>query len=78
MSDFCMPSLGADMKSGTLVEWLVAEGDTVQHGQSIAVIETAKGAIEIESFVDGVVEEIVCQPGDEEIAIGSVLARISA
>jgi len=76
MTDFTMPSLGADMQSGVLVEWLVAEGDTVHHGQSIAVVETAKGAIEIESFVDGVVAEIVRQPSDDEIEIGTVLARI--
>lgn len=76
MTDFTMPSLGADMQSGVLVEWLVAEGDTVHHGQSIAVVETAKGAIEVESFVDGVVAEIIHQPSDEEIEIGVVLARI--
>jgi len=76
MTDFTMPSLGADMQSATLVEWLVAVGDTVERGQSIAVVETAKGAIEIESFVDGVVADIVCPAGDEEIAVGTVLARI--
>lgn len=76
MTDFTMPSLGADMQSGVLVEWLVAVGDTVHHGQSIAVVETAKGAIEVESFVDGVVAEIIRQPSDEEIEIGTVLARI--
>lgn len=76
MIDFTMPSLGADMQSGALVEWLVAEGDNVQHGQSIAVVETAKGAIEIESFVDGVMTEIIIQASDDEIAIGTVLARI--
>lgn len=78
MTDFVMPSLGADMQSGTLVEWLVAAGEAVHRGQSIAVVETAKGAIEIESFVDGVVEEMVRQPGDEELAVGTVLARIRA
>lgn len=76
MTDFTMPSLGADMQSGVLVEWLVTVGDTVHHGQSIAVVETAKGAIEVESFVDGVVAEIVHESGDDEIAIGTVLARI--
>ena len=76
MTDFTMPSLGADMQSGTLVEWLVAVGDTVHHGQSIAVVETAKGAIEVESFIDGVVAEMIRQPGNEEIPIGTVLARI--
>ena len=48
MFDFRMPSLGADMEDGTLVEWLVHPGDDVRRGQIIAVVETAKGAVEIE------------------------------
>lgn len=47
MSDFVMPSLGADMEAGTLVEWLVAPGEEVHRGQTVAVVETQKGAIEV-------------------------------
>ncbi|TNF58413.1 MAG: biotin/lipoyl-binding protein, partial [Rhodobacteraceae bacterium] len=50
MAVFAMPSLGADMEAGTLVEWLVAPGDHVTRGDVIAVVETQKGAIEIEIF----------------------------
>ncbi|HUW16080.1 MAG TPA: biotin/lipoyl-containing protein, partial [Actinomycetes bacterium] len=57
MADFRMPSLGADMDEGTLVEWLVAPGDTVRRGDSVAVVDTAKAAIEVEVFTDGVVQE---------------------
>jgi len=48
--DFRMPSLGADMEAGTLVQWLVKPGDKVKRGDVIAVVETQKGAIEIEVF----------------------------
>ena len=48
MGDFLMPSLGADMEAGTLVEWLVKPGDRVKRGDVVAVVETQKGAIEIE------------------------------
>ena len=48
-----MPSLGADMEAGKLVEWLVKPGDAVQRGDIVAVVETQKGAIEIEIFEDG-------------------------
>jgi hypothetical protein len=48
-----MPSLGADMEAGKLVEWLVKPGDTVKRGDVVAVVETQKGAIEIEIFEDG-------------------------
>lgn len=40
MSEFCMPSLGADMDAGTLVEWKVKPGDPVKKGDVIAEVET--------------------------------------
>ena len=75
MTDFRMPSLGADMEAGTVVEWLVKPGDTVKRGDVVAVVETQKGAIEIEIFDDGVVAEIVVPVGGR-VPVGSVLARL--
>lgn len=75
MSDFLMPSLGASMEAGTLVSWEKAPGDTVKRGDIIAVVDTEKGAIEIEVFEDGVLDEILVQPG-EAVPVGTVLARI--
>lgn len=75
MTDFLMPSLGADMVSGTLVEWLVQPGAAVKRGDVVAVVETAKGAIEIEVFIDGTVTELVATPGTV-LPVGGVLARI--
>jgi KDO2-lipid IV(A) lauroyltransferase len=48
MGDFVMPSLGADMEAGTLIEWLVKPGDKVERGQTIAVVGTEKGEIDVE------------------------------
>ena len=48
MIEFRMPTLGADMEAGTLVEWLKKPGDAVARGDIIAVVDTEKGAIEIE------------------------------
>ena len=50
MTEFVMPSLGADMEAGTLVEWLKKPGDAVKRGDVVAVVDTQKGAIEIEIF----------------------------
>lgn len=77
MADFIMPSLGADMTTGILVNWLVEVGDQVKHGDSIAEVETAKGLFEVEVFNAGVVDQILVQPGSEEIAVGTVLATIA-
>ncbi len=71
-----MPSLGADMEAGTLVEWLKAPGDAVARGDIIAVIETQKGAIEIEVFEDGVLKEYLARIGDT-VPVGTPLAMIS-
>ncbi|MCC3244726.1 2-oxo acid dehydrogenase subunit E2 [Methylocystis sp. WRRC1] len=75
MSDFKMPALGADMEAGTLVEWHVKEGDRVKSGDVIAVVETQKGAIEVEVFVEGVVSNILVPVG-ARVPVGTILARI--
>jgi pyruvate dehydrogenase E2 component (dihydrolipoamide acetyltransferase) len=75
MAEFRMPSLGADMEAGTLVEWCVHPGDHVKRGDLIAVVETEKGIIDVEVFETGVVEQILVQPGTQ-VPVGTVLATI--
>ena len=75
MSKFTMPSLGADMASGTLLEWLAKPGDPVARGQVIAVVGTEKGDIEVEVWEDGILETQVAAPGSE-VPVGAVLAHI--
>jgi pyruvate dehydrogenase E2 component (dihydrolipoamide acetyltransferase) len=70
-----MPSLGADMEEGTLVEWRVKPGDTVKHGDIIALVHTEKAEIEVEVFESGVVESLLAKPG-AKLPVGSVLALI--
>lgn len=77
MSVFRMPSLGADMEAGTLVEWLVAPGDEVRRGAVVAVVETQKGAIEIEIFEDGRIAELLVSPGTT-VPVGTPLAAVAA
>lgn len=76
MATFRMPSLGADMAAGTLVEWLKKPGDPVRRGDIIAVVETQKGAIEVEVFEDGVVQQILVEPG-ATLPVGTPLATIA-
>jgi pyruvate dehydrogenase E2 component (dihydrolipoamide acetyltransferase) len=70
-----MPSLGSDMQSGTLLEWRVKPGDRVRKRDIVAVVDTDKAAIEIEVYVDGIVEELRVQPG-QKVAVGTVMAVI--
>jgi pyruvate dehydrogenase E2 component (dihydrolipoamide acetyltransferase) len=73
--EFRMPSLGADMEAGTLVEWLIKPGDPVKRGDIVAVVETQKGAIEIENFEPGTVERILVEIGTK-VPVGTPLAII--
>ncbi|MEA3419817.1 MAG: biotin/lipoyl-containing protein, partial [Campylobacterota bacterium] len=75
MSKFLMPSLGADMESAVLMEWMVKEGDRVTKGQVIAEVETSKGVIEIEVFEDGIVKKLLVEE-ETECAVGTPLALI--
>ena len=73
--EFKMPSLGADMEAGTLVEWKIKPGDVVKRGDVVAVIETDKGAIDVEIYDNGPVEKLVVAPGTR-VPVGGVLALI--
>ena len=70
-----MPSLGADMEFGTLVDWRVKPGDTVQRGDVVALVETEKGVIEVEIFDSGVIESLIVQPG-QKVPVGAALATL--
>lgn len=75
MSEFRMPSLGADMEDGVLVEWLKQAGDSVSRGDIIAVVETQKGAIEIEIFEAGTIDRLLVEPGTR-VPVGAPLALV--
>jgi len=77
MREFRMPSLGADMDAGTLVQWLVKPGDAVKRGQVVAVVETQKGAIDVEIWESGTVDRLVVEPG-AKVPVGEVLALLRA
>jgi len=68
-----MPSLGADMDHATVLEWLIAPGDPVHKGQIVAVVDTEKAAMDIESFEDGVVGELLVPVGTT-VPVGTPLA----
>ena len=78
MADFRMPSLGADMESGTLLEWRVKPGDVVKRGDIVAVVDTSKAEIEVEIFEDGVIDELLVAEGTEHVPVGTALARVRA
>jgi len=76
MIEFLMPSMGADMEDGTLIEWKKKIGDTVKRGDIIAEVETQKGLIEIEVFVEGIIAELLIKEGTK-VPVGTIMALIN-
>ncbi|MEN6522684.1 MAG: biotin/lipoyl-containing protein, partial [Anaerolineaceae bacterium] len=58
-----MPKLGFDMAEGTLVRWVIAEGETVAKGAVLAEIETDKATVEVQSSAEGVVFRHLVETG---------------
>jgi pyruvate dehydrogenase E2 component (dihydrolipoamide acetyltransferase) len=75
MAEFVMPILGADMSAGTLLSLRKQPGDAVHRGDIIAEVETDKADVEVEVFLDGVVERLLVEPGTE-VPVGTPLALI--
>ena len=76
MTNIKMPALSPTMTSGTLAKWLVKEGDNVKSGDIIAEIETDKATMELESIDDGIVNKIFFKEGEQNIEVGTVIAKI--
>jgi pyruvate dehydrogenase E2 component (dihydrolipoyllysine-residue acetyltransferase) len=75
MGEFLMPSLGADMDAGTLLEWYVKPGQEVKRGDIVALVDTSKAEIEVEIFEDGVIGELLVPEGTR-VPVGTVLATV--
>lgn len=71
-----MPSLGADMDHGRIIEWLVEPGDHVHRGDLLATVDTDKALMDVESFTDGVVADLLVEAGTD-VPVGTPLAVIT-
>ncbi len=70
-----IPKLGMSMNEATIAQWLVADGDAVQVGQPLYLLETDKTENEVPSPVAGVIKLIGMV--DETYEVGTVIAEIS-
>ena len=72
-----MPRLGWTMETGTLVEWLKQDGDTVQAGDILFTVESDKALNEVESFESGILRiPPDSPPPGVPLPIGAVLAYL--
>ncbi len=76
-TDVIMPQMGFDMREGTVVSWLKAEGEDIERGEAIAEIETDKATVELEAFTKGTLGRIYVDAGTT-VPVGDVIAVITA
>jgi pyruvate dehydrogenase E2 component (dihydrolipoamide acetyltransferase) len=72
-----MPKLGFDMAEGTLVRWVVQEGEVITKGGVLAEIETDKATVEVESAFEGIVASHLVNTGDI-VPVNTPIAVITA
>jgi pyruvate dehydrogenase E2 component (dihydrolipoamide acetyltransferase) len=70
--EFKLPDVGEGVAEGEIVQWLVAEGDTVSEDQPVAEVETDKAIVEVPAPVNGTVREILADEG-EVVPVGNVI-----
>ncbi len=71
-----LPQWGMNMEDGLLVKWLVAEGDSVEAGQPLVEVETAKIESELETPVAGIVAHIMAPEGTT-VDVGTIVAVVA-
>jgi len=76
-TDVLMPKLSDTMEEGKILKWLKQPGDRVKSGDLLAEVETDKANMEIESFDEGVVQELTVKEGDSA-PVGAVIAVLGA
>ena len=76
-SQLDMPALSSTMKEGKVVSWLKGEGDSVEAGEAIMVVESDKADMDVEAFEDGFIAAIITEEG-EAANVGSPVALIAA
>jgi 2-oxoglutarate dehydrogenase E2 component (dihydrolipoamide succinyltransferase) len=75
MTDITVPTLGESITEATVGQWLKAKGDTVKKDDVLVELETDKVSVEVSATEDGVLGEILAQPGDT-VEIGALLGRL--
>lgn len=71
-----MPALSSTMTEGKIVQWLKNEGDNVERGESIAVVESDKADMDVESFHSGTVASILAD--EESVApVGNIIGFLA-
>jgi multifunctional 2-oxoglutarate metabolism enzyme len=72
-----MPEMGESVTEGIVLEWHVAEGDSVSEGDTVVEVSTDKVDAEVPAPMDGVITKLIAQV-DDEVPVGAPLAEMEA
>ena len=72
-----MPQEGLTMTEATVGPWLKKPGDTVRKGEPLLSISTDKADMDVESYVDGILGDILVEEG-QTVPVGTALAYVDA
>ncbi|HHT9109435.1 MAG TPA: dihydrolipoamide acetyltransferase family protein [Candidatus Wunengus sp. YC64] len=75
--DVIMPQMGESVAEGTILKWLVHEGDRIEKEQPIVAISTDKIDTEVPSPVNGIIKKIL-YPEGKTLPVQTVIAQIEA
>lgn len=75
-STITMPALSSTMKEGRVVSWLKSEGDAIEAGEAIMVVESDKADMDVEAFEDGFLAKIIVEEGGMA-PVGEAVALIA-
>ncbi|WP_273852685.1 2-oxoglutarate dehydrogenase complex dihydrolipoyllysine-residue succinyltransferase [Guptibacillus spartinae] len=75
MIEVKVPELAESITEGTISQWLIKVGDKVEKGDNLVELETDKVNIEVSAENDGVIEELLKEPGDN-VEVGEIIAYL--
>src|SRR5271167_1596741 len=76
-NEITMPKLSDTMEEGKILRWLKHPGDKIARGEAIAEVETDKADMVLESFDEGVLDQIKLNEG-ESAPVGAVIATMKS
>ncbi len=65
MQPIIMPQIGQDIKMGEIVQWCKKEGEPVEKGEVVVIVESEKATFEIEADLSGTLLKVLHQEGDQ-------------
>lgn len=75
-TELIMPKLTQTMDEGKLINWLKQEGQRVEKGEPLFIVETDKAAVEVEAPATGILARVLVEPG-ATLSVGAIIGYVA-